>query len=249
MTVGSISQGGNATFNFTGGTLQANGPLSTSVLIVLQTAGSNGTFNTNGYTSICSGPISGPGGLIVAGSGSLVLTASNNYSGTTTLGSGTLVAANSVGSATGTGNVILSGGVLTSTASGTISGAVVAGAGPHSIVPGGAFAAGQFGTLSLGSLTTNATPRSSLCLGQPGRQRCVLGKHDQYPLGRLADSGRGRHRLTSADTPVIPGNYRLFSGSFGSPALGNFSLTASFPNVVYAFSTDRRSGIPRSRRV
>ncbi len=85
-------------------------------------------------------------------SGSLTLSGNaNNYSGGTTVSAGTLVAANSGGSATGAGPVTLNGGTLASASSGTISGPVAAGYGLHTIAPGGI---GALGTLNLGGTLT-----------------------------------------------------------------------------------------------
>ena len=91
-----LSQGaGNATFNFSGGTLQAAQTFLTSVPIVLTTAGSNGDFDNGGNTLALSGPLSGPGGLQATGTGTLTLAASNTYTGGTTISAGVLAAADS----------------------------------------------------------------------------------------------------------------------------------------------------------
>ena len=80
--------------------------------------------------------IDGGGSITFTGTGTTVLTtdtntgSSNTYNGGSTLAMGTLVIANaSVGSAIGSGNITLNGGVLASAATGgIISGAVIAGA-------------------------------------------------------------------------------------------------------------------------
>ncbi len=96
---------------------------------------------------------SGSGGVIAlvkSGPNTLVLTNSNTFSGGTTLNAGTLVVANSAGSATGLGPVTLNGGTLASGLTGSIAGNVFAGSGPHAIAPGGL---GNVGALALsGSL-------------------------------------------------------------------------------------------------
>ncbi|NBW97627.1 MAG: hypothetical protein EBR28_13105, partial [Planctomycetia bacterium] len=53
-------------------------------------AGGGGTIDTNGFTTVISSTISGTGGLTKAGPGTLTLTATNTYTGTTTVNSGTL---------------------------------------------------------------------------------------------------------------------------------------------------------------
>ncbi len=84
--------------------------------------------------------IQGSGGLQKVGAGTLTLTAANLYSGPTTLVAGTLVVANSQGSATGSSTVTLNGGILAAGPSGgTISGPVLAGNAAQTIAPGSAF--------------------------------------------------------------------------------------------------------------
>jgi autotransporter-associated beta strand protein len=79
-------------FNFSGGTLHAGSGLSTGAPITLGT-GSGATFDTRGNTVTFSGILSGPGGLTLndsLGTGTLVLAASDTYSGGTTVVAGTL---------------------------------------------------------------------------------------------------------------------------------------------------------------
>ena len=95
LVVSSLNCGpGTAAFNFSGGTLQAGASFSSSLPINLATAGSNGTIDTAGYTLTLSGPLSGPGGLVKADSGTLILGAANTYSGSTLVSGGTLALAN-----------------------------------------------------------------------------------------------------------------------------------------------------------
>ena len=56
------------------------------------------------------GVVGGTGGLTKAGAGTLTLSASNSYSGPTTVNAGTLRLANPPGSATGSGNVVINNG-------------------------------------------------------------------------------------------------------------------------------------------
>ncbi len=91
-------------------TLQAGGSFALSAsrnILLCQSA--TGTFDTNGNTLVIGGLISGSGGLAVVGSGTLVLTNSETFTGGTTIGAGTLQLGN--GSATGglSGNIVNNG--------------------------------------------------------------------------------------------------------------------------------------------
>ena len=74
------------------------------------------------------------------------------------------------GSATGTGNVVINAGTLSSGTGnvGIISGAVLPGTGAMAITPGGG---GHVGTLTLGGLTTNASVDDQLRPHHARRQR------------------------------------------------------------------------------
>jgi autotransporter-associated beta strand protein len=97
---------------FTGnGTLQAGGPFTISATREISTGYSTATIDTNGNTLTVPGTIVGSGGLCVTGSGTLILSGANTYSGGTSLSTGTLQA-NAVG-ALGAGIVNFSGGTLT----------------------------------------------------------------------------------------------------------------------------------------
>ena len=79
--------------------------------------------------STITGAISGSGSLAKDGAGLLSLSGPNSYSGRTTLHNGVLLAANSAGSATGTGPVTVEAGILAG--SGAVAGNTTVGAGAH----------------------------------------------------------------------------------------------------------------------
>ena len=81
---------GTGVFNLGGGTLVANAAFSTAQPMTLTGSGGNGNINTGGYAITLSGLLSGSGGLNVSGAGTLILTASNSYTGTTAVNNGTL---------------------------------------------------------------------------------------------------------------------------------------------------------------
>uniref|UniRef100_UPI004039C8D5 autotransporter-associated beta strand repeat-containing protein n=1 Tax=Variovorax sp. BK018 TaxID=3450241 RepID=UPI004039C8D5 len=112
--------------------------------------------------SVFTQPGAGTGGSVVkVGSGTLVLSGANTYTGGTTVSAGTLRVNNIVGSATGTGAVLIQSGA-TLGGSGTIAGAVTVANGA-SVNPGN-----SPGTLTVGSLSLNAGSVLNYELGQAG---------------------------------------------------------------------------------
>ena len=81
---------GTGVFNLGGGTLVANAALSTAQPMTLTGSGGNGNINADGYPITLSGLLSGTGGLSKWGAGTLTLTASDSYTGTTAVNNGIL---------------------------------------------------------------------------------------------------------------------------------------------------------------
>ncbi len=102
------------------GTLKLSSPTATNVTMLqnsINLGGADRTIqvddnpNTNADNAVISGSITGTGGIVKTGDGLLKLTASNNYTGMTTLSGGVLQA--NLGSALPSGSyVVLDGGVL-----------------------------------------------------------------------------------------------------------------------------------------
>jgi fibronectin-binding autotransporter adhesin len=103
---------GSPVINFGAGTLQPSTDLTTpaSITINLTGTGGNATIDTDNHTVTIDSPVAGAGGLIKTGTGTLSLTAANNYSGDTTASAGTLLAGNA--DAFGASVVKLAGGAL-----------------------------------------------------------------------------------------------------------------------------------------
>jgi len=83
------------TLIFTGGTLKAGGAI-TSAATRGVTLTSTGIIDTNGQAVSIAGNMSGGGGLSKIGTGTLTLSGTNDYAGTTTVNAGTLQFANQV---------------------------------------------------------------------------------------------------------------------------------------------------------
>jgi autotransporter-associated beta strand protein len=96
------SSSGSATFDFNGGTLRAGRSLSSNVPLILGAKGGNATIDTNGYVVTLSGSITGPGKLIKTGSGTLVLSGTNTYTGGTTISAGKLIVTSPMSPVSGT---------------------------------------------------------------------------------------------------------------------------------------------------
>jgi autotransporter-associated beta strand protein len=138
--------------------------------LILNGSGSSGagsTFEvTNGFTHVRSGLVSGTGKLNLTGTGTMVLSNANTYSGGTSITTGTLQVTNTntntSDSATGIGAVTVgSGGTLKGSATagqGFITGTVGVNSGAELLATGGA-------TLTLGGLTLNTGSLSTFQLG------------------------------------------------------------------------------------
>lgn len=81
---------GHATFNFGGGTLQANQNFTSSLPISLTGDGGNANIDTASYAVTLSGILSGTGGLNKLGTGTLTLSRKETYGGDTTVNGGIL---------------------------------------------------------------------------------------------------------------------------------------------------------------
>jgi autotransporter-associated beta strand protein len=108
------------------GSLEGSGTVSLGRVILVT--------GSNNLSTVISGVIKdegritqGPGSLSKVGTGTLTLEGANTYTGETNVDEGTLIVANSTGSATGTGRVRVNGGTLGG--AGTIAGAVIIGRG------------------------------------------------------------------------------------------------------------------------
>ncbi|TLD72462.1 autotransporter domain-containing protein [Phragmitibacter flavus] len=208
VTEGSGTLGGK--INFNGGILRATGDESNflrnfesgDVEFLIGGAFFDSQQHEIGISTI----LTGGGGLTKLGTGTLTLTDSNTYSGDTAINGGTLIANNTIGSATGTGAVsVNNGGTLAG--DGFITGIVT-------IQNGGTLAPGLSpGTLSLGELVIEPTAFLSFELGTPN----VIGG----PTNDLVDVVQDLQSSGSTgDLTLNGGTFDIFSlGGIGTYTL------------------------------
>lgn len=159
-----VNLGGNATpstitltsGSFRFGNIVFGSATANSAVIVLNPLSTNGSFartitvnsGVGGDYAELRGAITSTGSIVKAGAGLLMLSATNTYSGGTTVNAGSLIVTNTSGSATGTGAV--------TTSAGTILGGsgIIAPTGTNGVGIGGSVAPGVSGTNSgVGTLT------------------------------------------------------------------------------------------------
>lgn len=246
-----VSTGAGSTLNVTASTA----PVDTAYGLSLAGATLSGNFTVNvanngaGFGTVTMGAVADTGtgfGLTKSGAGTLILTGPNTYRGATTVNAGTLRLADSSGTSNNNvpmssritvgstgilnvtglanGRLILANG-QTLTGSGTVNGAVTAGAG--SIIAG---VSGS--TLNLvGGLTLADQSHSSFTLAAPNGSGNPLVS---VSGGAFSVGGNNVVDLAGA---AQPGTYKLYGYTSGSSSANQFSIganTAGFFN--YAFN-------------
>jgi autotransporter-associated beta strand protein len=184
-------------------------------------AGHDLNVGNNNLSTTFSGVIQDSGTLSKAGTGTLTLTGANIYTGTTTVGAGTLVANNTNGSATGTGAVNVSAGALGG--KGIIQGAVTIGTGSGS----GAFLAPSVSSNQPRRLTLKKT----LAFKADGTYTCKLNTNNSRADQIVAKGVTIQSGAQFDFQPVA--NKRLTLGTVFS-AINNTSaspITGTFANL------------------
>ena len=180
----------------------------------------NGTLeNRSALSQTYAGTISGSGTLnrreFTPNGSALILTGANTYSGGTTINAGKLLANNTTGSATGTGQVTVnSGGTFGGT--GAVSGSVVVNSG-GTLAPGA-----SVGALATGALTFAADPD---------------GSGPQPPSSFAYEINSGASLTVAADLVNANGNLSIGSGTtLAITDLGNSTLAGGTKFTLISYS-------------
>lgn len=185
-------------------------------------------------------------GLAKLGAGKLTLTASQSYSGGTTVNGGILNLANgasSSGSVAGTGTLTLgsttAGSIFATdpTVGGRLQSALVAGGFAHTIAPGGVGTAGLLNLAGAVTTNTNTTFNFDLVNGTfsgPSNDLISLTSSQDFVVGAAT-------KITLGTSLTTTGAYNLFNiASYtGAPlTLSNFTLPAAGAGYTYSLAYD-----------
>jgi fibronectin-binding autotransporter adhesin len=224
----------------TGGTLQTLGTFATGRGITLN-AGTN-TFNINAGTTLTeNGAIGGTGGLTMAtGTGTLVLGASNSFTGGINLNAGTLSVSTDSNLGGAGGGLTLAGGTLNPTASFSTARGIVLSSGTINVNSGATFTtqgtiSGTGGLTKAGGTGTLALTGTNTFSGGTFLNAGTLGITSDAALGavpgaaatNLTFGGNATLQLTSGAGAVSLSSTRniaignTFTGTFDSNGAGN----------------------------
>lgn len=202
---------------------------------------------TGSFTHQRDGLVTGTGKLDAVGTGTLILTAANTYSGGTIVENGVLQVNNSSGSATGSGAVtVRNNGALSGmpTAQGIYAGITGAVAATVEIQGTGRLLAGSGGTLALGGLTLDTGSLSTFQLGALTSTPIVnITGNNGFVL---PTSGLGTIDITNTGSMGV-GTYHLFDyagTAFTTEYFGKLALAdphAGLFNISLANNTGNTS--------
>ncbi len=203
--------------------------------------GGSGNILISGQISDANGATgANPGSVVFNGTGTVTVSNSNLYTGTTQISSGEVVVASS--NATGdnpSSTVTLSGGILASSAGSyfTLANTVAAGSGAHTIVPGGV---DGVGTLGVAGLITNSNTTLEFQLGTGsgtitnGSQLILTGGAGSATIGTGTN-------LEFTGSTAAGNDYELIGDTSGGTVvsglpLGNFTLPAAPAGETYSLA-------------
>jgi fibronectin-binding autotransporter adhesin len=220
------SLGSTASLTLDGGGIRWTAAADISTIPTTIGAGGATLDTATGVAATLSGSIgnSGAGFVIKTGTGSLTLAGANSYSGGTTISQGSLIAANTGGSATGSGAVsVASGGTLGG--AGSIAGSV-------NVASGGKVTPGTgVGNLTVGSLDLDA---GSLLDYE------FSGSNDLITAGAVNIDGGSvaLYQEGTVNAFASPGTYNLiaYTSLTGNPA--TLAVSNQQPGFSYTFGSN-----------
>ncbi len=217
---------------FNGGTLTTNAGEQSNQSFLLNSTGGTITSPTNGAAQL-SGLISGVGGLTVNGSGILILSGQNTYSGGTTVASGTLEVSGISPLGTGAVFVAASAGLI---GTGTISGPItVAGL----IKPG--HSPGYLTTDSSTTMLSGSTYRQDIAGKTQANSTTLTGSAGFYS-SMIVTNGQFVIQSGVSLSPRLSGLFALNESGYGSaiyvPVLGDkFTIITASNGIAGRFTT------------
>jgi len=196
--------------SFTGGTLETTADITSARTVALN---GTGTFATDTGTALTlNGVVSGNGGLVKAGAGTLVLTATNTYTGGTTVNSGLLQIGNGGSNGSVVGDVVDNGALAFDRSDAVTFGGVVSGNGTLTQLGTGALVLTRNNTYTGGTTISSG----SLQIGNGGTSGSIVGNvvdNGTLVFDRSDDvafagaiSGSGALTKLGTDTLVLIGN-------------------------------------------
>jgi autotransporter-associated beta strand protein len=214
---------------FDGGGVQWNANTTDISSRTLTLNAGGGTLDTNGNDITLANPVGngGSGALTKAGTGTLTLSAANDYTGGTSVAGGKLVAANASGSATGPGAVTVA-------ASGTLGGTGSI-AGTVSVATGGTLEPGAgVGDLSVGGLALAAGSAVKIEFNNlPDNDRVLVTASN----GLTIDGGQVHLFEEGTSNPFnTVGTYDLFTFAGSIQGTGVSALSVSNPALGFDYS-------------
>ncbi|MGO9110647.1 MAG: autotransporter-associated beta strand repeat-containing protein [Thermoguttaceae bacterium] len=224
---------GSGQFNLGGGTIAASGPVSVTMPLTLTGSGGAGTISNGGYTVTLSSLISGPGGLVSTGSGTLVLAASNNYTGGTSINQGVLQLANANGAQDTTVIVNANNGLQFASGIGSFALGGLSGAGALALSDTGGAAV----ALTVGGDGDSTTYSGGIggagSLTKDGSGTLTLGGSNSFTGGTTINTGAIIFSASSA----VAGAPASITANAGAVAAAGYPIDQSFLNRLAASSS------------
>ena len=226
--LGAISHSGEGVTINNGATLQFTGDFTLAAARAVTLGTGGGVFDTNGNSDTVAGAIGGTS-LTKNGAGTMTLTGANAYGGGTTVAGGTLLVANTSGSGTGTGAVLVNSGAVlggTGMVQGNVTnnGTVEPGSGVGTLFVGGTYSQSGVGNLAIELTTGGAHDELAVTgtatLGGTLTVSLLSGftPHEDDAFQIVSASGLGGSAFASANLPALSGDL-VWDLAYGSNAV------------------------------